>query len=53
MASFSGFVKAEAEANGQYARMGGHHQGNQHFGLAESGNHGRAASNWIHPILCP
>lgn len=50
---FLGLVKAEAEANGQHARMCGNYQGNQHFSLSESGKHLRAASNWIHPILCP
>jgi len=36
----SGFIEAEAKAHGQNACVGSHHQSNQHFGLAEGGNHG-------------
>jgi hypothetical protein len=37
----SGAVEAGGQANGENARMGGHHQGNQHFGLGEGRNHDR------------
>ena len=31
----SGLVKGEAESNGQHTGVGGHHQSDQNFGLAE------------------
>lgn len=48
----SGLVQAEAQAHGQNAGMSCHHQGNQHLGLAEGGNHGK---NWrqVGTILRP
>ena len=33
----SGLVKGEAETDGQHAGVGGHHQSDQDFGLAEHG----------------
>ena len=35
----SGAVEAGGQTHGEHARMGSHHQGNQHFGLGE-GRHG-------------
>ena len=35
----SGAVEACTQTHGEHARMGSHHQGNQHFGLGE-GRHG-------------
>ena len=47
-----GVVEAHRQTHGQYTGVGGDYQSDQHFGLAEGGNHGRSGNRNNNTIVC-